>query len=235
MPTKVTVWNENRHEQQDEQAREVYPDGIHTAIAEALDSKDYDVRTATLDEPEHGLSEEVLDDTDVLIWWSHIANDEVKDEVVDRVISRIHNGMGFIPLHSARGSKVFKRLMGTSTRIKWRHDDRERLWVVDPSHPIADGIEEYVEIPEEEMYGEPQNIPKPDEIVFIGWFAGGEVLRSGCCYKRGKGRIFYFQPGHEEYPIYYQDEIRRIITNATEWATPLEGVTATYGNTKALE
>lgn len=224
----VTIWNEFRHEREDEDAAAVYPDGIHATIADAL--ADHEVRTATLDEPEHGLTEEVLEETDVLLWWGHIAHDEVTDEVVDRVQERVLEGMGLLVLHSGHFSKVFKRLMGTTCNLQWREDGAmERLWVVDPGHPIADGVDESIELPQTEMYGEPFDIPEPDRLVFTSWFEGGEVFRSGCCYRRGNGRIFYFRPGHETYPIYENEEIRQVLRNAVDWASPTDGSPRTFG------
>lgn len=231
----VTVWNENRHEQQNEEVRSVYPNGIHGAISDFLKG-DHRVRTATLDEPEHGLSEEVLNETDVLLWWGHIAHEEVSDEVVERIHNRVLDGMGLIVLHSAHFSKIFKKLMGTGCDLKWREaDEKERIWVVDPSHPIAEGIGEKIELEKEEMYGEHFDIPAPDELVFLSWFEGGEVFRSGCTYKRGQGKIFYFRPGHETYPTYYNEEIQRVIQNAVAWATPTKRSKPVYGNAKPLE
>ncbi|RZH67393.1 ThuA domain-containing protein [Natrinema altunense] len=225
----VTIWNEFRHEREDDAVAAVYPDGIHAPIADAL-ADDHAVRTATLDDPEHGLTAGVLDATDVLLWWGHEAHDEVRDAVVDRVHERVLEGMGLIPLHSSHYSKIFKRLMGTSCRLQYREDGgTERLWVVDPGHPIADGLDESIELSESEMYGEPFDIPKPDRQVFVSWFEGGEVFRSGCCYRRGNGRIFYFRPGHETYPIYEHDDIRRVLRNAVDWAAPTEGSPRTFG------
>ena len=202
-PIRVTVWNEGRHEKTHEEVRRVYPDGIHNAIAQFLKPAGFSVRTATLDEPEHGLTEQVLAETDVLTWWGHMAHGEVKDEIVDRVAKRVLEGMGLIVLHSGHMSKPFLRLMGTSGALKWREaNEKERLWIVDPGHPIAAGLPEYFELPHEEMYGEPFGIPQPDSLVFISWFAGGEVFRSGCCYFRGRGNDFSFCPGHETYPTY---------------------------------
>lgn len=234
---KVTVWNEFRHEKIHEEVAKVYPNGIHNAIAEYLKKQpDIEVKTATLDEPEHGLTQEVLDNTDVLIWWGHMAHNDVKDEVVERVYNRVLDGMGLIVLHSGHLSKIFRRLMGTSCRLKWREaGEKERIWVVEPGHPIAEGIGEYFEIPHTEMYGERFDIPKPDELVFISWFEGGEVFRSGCCFYRGKGKIFYFRPGHETFPIYYQPEVLRVIYNAVKWAKPIEGPEIRFGNVKPLE
>ena len=221
---RVTIWNEYRHEVLEERIAKVYPKGIHGAIAEMLGRHmDYEIRTATLDEPEHGLTQEVLDNTDVLIWWGHMAHNEVSDEVVERVCKRVLDGMGMIFLHSGHHSKPFRKLMGTTCNVKWReNDEKERLWIVDPSHPITAGLPEYIELPKEETYGERFDIPAPDELVFISWFSGGEVFRSGCCYRRGKGRIFYFRPGHEEYPTFYREDITRVLINAVEWAKPFE-------------
>ncbi|MBN8209886.1 ThuA domain-containing protein [Bacillus sp. NTK071] len=231
----VTVWNENRHEQKSEEVRSVYPNGIHGAIAEFL-KEDFEVRTATLDEPEHGLSEEVLNSTDVLLWWGHIAHEEVSDEIVDRVHQRVLDGMGLIVLHSGHFSKIFKKLMGTGCDLKWREaDEKERMWVIDPTHPIAEGLGETIELEREEMYGEHFDIPAPDELVFVSWFEGGEVFRSGCTYKRGQGKVFYFRPGHETYPTYYHEDIQRVMKNAVAWAKPTSIAKPVYGNAKPLE
>ncbi|HHV94482.1 MAG TPA: trehalose utilization protein ThuA [Firmicutes bacterium] len=231
MAIRVTVWNENRHEQINEAVRRVYPDGIHGAIADHLRTQGMQVRTATLDEPEHGLTDEVLADTDVLIWWGHIAHHEVSDEVVDRVHRRVLDGMGLIALHSAHHSKIFRKLMGTTCDLKWREmGEKERLWVVEPGHPIAEGIGEYIELPNTEMYGEQFDIPAPDTLVFISWFAGGEVFRSGCCFYRGRGKIFYFRPGHETYPIFYNNDVQRVLTNAVRWAAPVAGPVPKFGH-----
>ena len=224
-PIRVTVWNEFRHEKTHENVKKVYPEGIHEAIAGHLRHQEgLIVRTATLDEPEHGLTEAALAETDVLTWWGHMAHHEVKDSIVDRVHKRVLDGMGLIVLHSGHFSKIFRRLMGTTCDLKWREaNEKERLWVVEPGHPIAEGIGEYIEIPHAEMYGERFDIPAPDTLVFVSWFEGGEVFRSGCCYQRNQGRIFYFRPGHETYPIYYQPEVLRVITNAVRWAAPSAG------------
>lgn len=214
----VTIWNEYRHEREDNAIAAVYPDGIHASIAEAFGTE-YDVNTATLEEPEHGLSESILDETDVLTWWGHLAHDEVDDAVVARVCERVLDGMGLLVLHSGHYSKVFTRLMGTSCSLGWREDEgTERLWVVDPGHPIADGLDASFELPKTEMYSEPFDIPEPDRLVFLSWFEGGEVFRSGCCFRRGRGRIFYFRPGHETAPIYDDETVRHVLRNAVDWA-----------------
>lgn len=234
---KVTIWNEFRHEKIHEEVARVYPNGIHNAIGDFLRKQPgLEVKTATLDEPEHGLTQEVLDNTDVLIWWGHMAHNEVKDDIVDRTYNRVLNGMGLIVLHSGHLSKIFRKLMGTSCQLKWREaGEKERIWIVEPGHPIAEGLGEYFEIPHTEMYGERFDIPKPDELVFLSWFKGGEVFRSGCCFYRGKGKIFYFRPGHETFPIYYQPEVQKVMYNAVKWAAPTRGPEIRFGNVKPLE
>ena len=222
---RITVWNEGRHEKQSQKVAQVYPDGIHNAIAAGLREHGFtQVRTATLDEPEHGLTEAVLAETDVLTWWGHMAHAEVSDAVVERVQQRVLDGMGLVVLHSGHHSKIFRKLMGTTCNLRWREaDDHERFWVVEPSHPVADGLPEHFELPEEEMYGEQFDIPAPDTLVFISWFSGGEVFRSGCAYRRGRGKVFYFRPGHETYPTYFDLNVRRVIANAARWAAPSHG------------
>jgi trehalose utilization protein len=233
---RVTVWNEYRHELQEAHIGAIYPEGIHGAIAAGLREHGLAVRTATLDEPEHGLTEAVLDETDVLIWWGHKAHREVDDAIVERVKARVLGGMGLVVLHSGHFSKIFKALMGTTCDLKWREGgDKERLWVVAPGHPITEGIGEYIELDEEEMYGEHFDIPAPETLVFVSWFTGGEVFRSGCCYSRGAGKIFYFRPGHETLPTYHNKEIQRVIANGCRWAAPTHPVTRHFGNRKPLE
>ena len=222
----VTVWNEYHHEITSERIKQVYPEGIHTAIKTKLSQYDnFNIQTATLDMPECGLTDEVLENTDVLIWWGHARHGDVPDEIAQKVKARVLEGMGFIALHSAHASKPFKLLLGTDCRVKWReNDEKERVWVIEPSHPIARNVPEYIEFAEEETYGERFDIPTPDELIFVSWFSGGDVFRSGCCYNRGLGKIFYFRPGHEEYPTYYRDDVSLILKNAVEWACP-QGIT----------
>ena len=220
---RVTVWNEFRHEKKkDHKASEVYPDGMHAAIAGFLNTQlDLVARTATLDEPEHGLSDEVLAETDVLTWWGHCAHGEVADEIVDRVQNRVLEGMGLIVLHSGHVSKPFRRLMGTSCQLKWREvGEREVLWVARPGHPILRGVDDHFIIPNTEMYGEHFDIPEPDETILISSFEGGEVFRSGVTYRRGAGKVFYFRPGHETFPIFHNATVLNILADACRWGAP---------------
>ena len=229
---RVTVWNEFRHEKSHKEVADVYPDGIHNAIADYLKEQGLSVKTATLDEPEHGLTEEVLDNTDVLTWWGHMAHGEVSNEIVERVKARVLDGkLGLVVLHSGHFSKIFKSLMGTTCNLKWHEiAEKERIWVVEKSHPIAAGLPDYFELEHEEMYGEHFGIPAPDELVFLGWFQSGYVFRSGCCFYRGNGRIFYFQPGHETYPNFFNENVRKVIYNAVNWAAPKFQAPPLYGH-----
>ncbi|WP_168123740.1 ThuA domain-containing protein [Paenibacillus sp. HB172176] len=233
---KVTIWNEFLHEKQHEEVKAVYPDGIHAALAAGLATEDFEIATATLEEPEHGLSEERLNNTDVLIWWGHMGHEKVEDAIVDRVQQRVLNGMGLIVLHSGHFSKIFKKLMGTGCDLKWREaNEKERIWVVNPAHPIASGLPEYINLEREEMYGEHFDIPAPDELIFVSWFEGGEVFRSGCTFSRGQGKIFYFRPGHETFPTYYNPQILQVISNGIRWAEPSRAATPVRGNHQPLE
>jgi trehalose utilization protein len=229
---RVTIWNEFVHERNNEQIGKLYPNGMHGAIAEYLIQNGFEVQTATLDQPEHGLTDEVLANTDVLIWWGHMAHAKVADEIVQKVHHRVvGEGMGLIPLHSAHFSKIFIKLMGSTCNLKWREiGEKERLWVVNPAHPITKGIDDYIEIPNAEMYGEHFDIPQPDELVFVSWFQGGNVFRSGCCFYRGRGKIFYFRPGHETYPIFYHEGVLKVIQNAIHWAAPAGGPPQNFGH-----
>ena len=219
-PIRALVWGEFRHEKKNPKVAAIYPDGMHETIAAFLRrDTEIQVSTAWLDQPEHGLTAEALDRTDVLVWWGHMAHGEVRDEIVQRVKTRVLEGMGLVVLHSGHYAKIFKALLGTTCSLKWREStDKERIWNINPSHPITQGLGDFVEIPAEEMYGEPFGIPTPDELIFISWFTGGEVFRSGATWQRGHGRIFYFRPGHETYPTYHHPDVQRIISNGVRWA-----------------
>jgi len=224
-PLRVTIWNEFVHERNKDAVKAIYPDGIHVALAQSLArqlGEQVQVRTATLDEPQHGIPDDVLAATDVMLWWGHAAHDRVADERVDAVQQRVLEGMGLIALHSAHASKIFRRLMGTGCMLRWREaGEKERLWITAPGHPITEGLSgEYFELPATEMYGEFFDIPSPEELIFISWFSGGEVFRSGCTFRRGRGKILYFRPGHETFPIYHDATVQRVIANAVRWAAP---------------
>ena len=238
MPIRVTIWNEFRHEKKKEAVAKIYPKGMHEAIASHLresSSSDMSIRTATLDEPEHGLTQAVVDQTDVMVWWGHLAHGEVQDAVVDRVHKRVLSGMGLVVLHSGHFSKIFKKLMGTSCDLKWREEENEReiLWVTRPGHPIVAGLNDHFILPREEMYGEYFDIPEPECTFLISSFGGGEVFRSGCTWTRGAGKIAYFRPGHETFPTYHDRNVLKVIENAIHWAAPAPGlVQQTFGNRK---
>jgi trehalose utilization protein len=236
MSIRVTVWHEYRHEKKNPKVAEVYPNGMHEAIASHLrKSSDLQVRTATLDEPEHGLTDEVLNSTDVITWWGHMAHGDVKDEIVEKVYRRVMQGMGILVLHSGHFSKIFKKLMGTSCDLKWRElpNEREILWVTRPGHPIVQGINDHFVLPNEEMYGEFFDIPEPESTFLISSFTGGEVFRSGCTWTRGAGRVAYFRPGHETFPTYHNPNVLKVIENAVRWAAPtLNPVAHSFGNRK---
>ncbi len=235
---RVTVWNEGVHEKESEAVQKVYPKGMGHQIAQYLEKQSgiQSVHVSEMDHKQQGLTDEILKNTDVMTWWGHTAHHMVDDANVDRVHQRVLDGMGLIVLHSGHFSKIFRKLMGTNCDLKWREiGEKERLWVVDPAHPIVDGIDEYIELPHTEMYGEHFDIPQPDQQVFISWFEGGEVFRSGCCWHRGKGKVFYFRPGHETLPIYYDETILKVIANGVRWAAPSGVATLTRGNAKPLE
>jgi trehalose utilization protein len=220
MAIQTVVWGENIHERTNKVVADIYPNGMHNTIADALNTdSSISATTATMEQPEHGLPQSRLDKTDVLLWWGHKDHGGVSDEVVERVAKRVWEGMGLIVLHSGHYAKIFKKLMGTPCGLKWREaGERERFWVINPRHPICEGLGEYFELENEEMYGEQFAVPEPLETVFISWFQGGEVFRSGLTYKRGAGNIFYFRPGHETYPSYHDANVQKVLRNSVKWA-----------------
>lgn len=235
---RVTVWNEGVHEKTDENVRAVYPNGLGAVIAEYLGKQEgiASVHLSELDHEGQGLTDEILNNTDVMTWWGHMAHDQVTEENAARVQKRVNEGMGLIVLHSGHLSKPFVRLMGTGCHLKWREiGELERLWVVDPAHPIVDGLPDHFELKHTEMYGEHFDIPAPDQLVFISWFQGGEVFRSGCCWHRGQGKVFYFRPGHETFPIYYNENVMKVIYNGVKWASFTGVRTITRENVDPLE
>ncbi len=219
---RVTVWNEYRHERNhDLVAYQNYPNGIHGRIAEILgECDDLEIRTAVLDDPDHGIPDEVLDNTDVLVWWGHMYHGEVSDERVKAVQQRVYMGMGFIACHSAHHSKPFKAIVGTTGNLSWGDDVHEVVWNLKPSHPIAAGIPDHFDLGTEELYAERFDIPNPDDLIFGSWYETGHIFRSGVTFTRGAGKIFYFQPGHENCRSFYNPYVMRILQNAVHWAAP---------------
>jgi len=235
---KVTIFNEHIHEQKIPEKMTQYPNGLHGAIAQAFKDDDrFTVRYALMEEPDQGLPNELLDDTDVLIWWGHCAHAKVEDRIADKVQERVLNGMGLIALHASHKSKPMVKLLGTPNNIKWRvADDSERVWVIEPSHPIAKGLPESFLLDREEMYGEPITYARPDHVIFMSWYSGGEIGRSGNIWYRGNGRIFYFQPGHETNKSFQNENVQKIIKNAVRWACPIKkNIELTCPHFKPLE
>jgi trehalose utilization protein len=224
---RVTIWNEFRHEKTDEAAKALYPNGIHAKVAEFLGNEDFDITLAALDDEFQGLPDEVLNNTDVLIWWGHMHHNEVDDELVAKIQKRVYLGqMGFIALHSGHHSKPFKAIVGTNGNLQWGRNQKEIVWTLNPAHPIAAGIPDHFCLAQEELYAEPFYIGEPDETVFASWFEDGFVMRSGMVFKRSAGKIFYFQPGHEECPSYHNEWVQKIIRNAVYYVMPSEGAKA---------
>ena len=219
---RVTIWNEYTLEKKETEAATIYPGGLHKTIAKFLgECDDLEVTLATLEEPEQGLPDEVLDNTDVLIWWGHVSHKLVDDELVERIRNRVYSGkMGFIALHSAHQSKPFTRIVGTNGVLSWGRNQKEVVWNLMPSHPITAGIPDHFILEEDELYSEPFYIPQPDALLFGSWFEDGHIFRSGACFIRGAGKVFYFQPGHETCPSFHNPYVQKIIKNAVHWAVP---------------
>ena len=218
----VVIWNEFRHEKTKEEVKALYPDGIHAFIKGFLDTnEDMDITLAALDDPDQGLPDELLDKTDVLIWWGHMAHKEVDDELVAKIQRRVYLGqMGFVALHSAHHSKPFRAIVGTNGNLSWGRNQKEIMWNLMPQHPIAQGIPDHFTLSEEELYCEPFYIPQPDALVFGAWYEDGYIFRAGACFLRGAGKVFYFQPGHETCPSFYNEYVQKIIANGIRWAAP---------------
>lgn len=225
---KVTVWSEGLPERE-VHAVKSYPNDINNAIAAFLrNDPDLEITVRDISMDECGLSQEIIDNTDVLVYWSHLYNNKVPDEVANRIVSAVlQRGMGFMPLHSGLFCKAGSMLLGKcGAGGKYREcGERARVWVINRAHPITAGLEDdWFDIEYDEMYGEPFGVPTPDELIFITWFQGGEVLRSGMTWNRGAGKVFYFQPGHEEWPIYTENKyVQKVITNAVKWLKPAGG------------
>ncbi|MBO5904651.1 MAG: ThuA domain-containing protein [Clostridia bacterium] len=221
---RVTFWHECRHEKTNPTVTKIYPGGIHAFICNFLNEEaDVEAKFVTLDDPDQGLPDEVLNNTDVLIWWGHLAHGEVKDELVEKVFRRVVNGgMGILCLHSAHHSKPFKRILGSTGNLTWGRNQREVIWNMNPAHPILAGIPDHFIIDNEELYAEPFYIPQPDELLLCGWFEDGHVFRSGACYHKGAGKLVYLQPGHETCRSFHNPYVQRLINNAVHYLKPNE-------------
>lgn len=220
---RVTIWNEFRHEKTNEKVQRYYPNGIHEYIKSFLSAdEELEITCVALDDPECGLPDELLEATDVLMWWGHMAHGEVPDALVKKIRKRVYLGMGFIALHSAHHSKPFREIVGTTGHLHWGRDQKEVVWNLMPAHPIAAGIPTHFCLEKEELYAEPFAIPQPDALVFGGWYEDGYIFRSGACFLRGAGKIFYFQPGHESRAAYHNEYVQRILKNAVHWAAPAD-------------
>jgi trehalose utilization protein len=239
---KVLIWDENPSHA----SKELYPNSLRGAIAVGVTGLDkaseLDVKTAHLDEPEQGVSDQILAETDVLVWWGHARHDLVEDALAERIKDRVHKqGMGLVVLHSGHYSKPFKVTVGGPGHLKggWREaDDSETIRVCAPWHPVAEGVEDFV-LDNEEMYGAPFDVPPYETLVFQSRFSvGGETFPSGIAWTvgegidpeftsgpgngknqgEGKGRLFYFRPGHETYPTYLDARVHKVIYNAIRWS-----------------
>jgi trehalose utilization protein len=239
---RALVWDENPPHA----PKAIYPDSINGAVAEGLrkfGEGRIEARTANLDDHEQGITEAALAVTDVLLWWGHARHGLVNEQTVALVADRVRNqGMGFVALHSAHYSKTFQAVVGGPGHLKggWREMDPpepEEIYVTAPWHPIAKGVTDF-RLEHEEYYGAPFDVPPPLVMVFQSRFPyDGRSFPTGLCWTVGKGidpdftcgpgqgigqgegigRVFYFRPGHETIPTYYDERVQRIITNAVMW------------------
>lgn len=211
------VWSEGT------EPEDVYPRGVRGPIADYLSEEtDIEARTRSIEDEDQGVSGDDLEWADVILWWGHLRHDDVTDETVDRIEEHVReNGVGFVSLHSAHYARPYKRLIGMSGDLgghRLTDDESEYVEVCAPDHPIAEGVDDFT-LPEVEMFGEPYDIPEPETVVLHSEYSeGDEEFRSGVTFEFGEGRGFYLRPGHEEFEIYLDDNIQRIVTNATRWA-----------------
>jgi trehalose utilization protein len=221
---RVVVWSEGTAQED-----KVYPDDINSAIADGLRKRleGWTVEIAGLKDPEQGCSQASLDRCDVLIWWGHKKHRDVKDEYVERIVRRVkEEGMGFISVHSSHFAKPNRRLMGTPCSWAAYENDGCKLKIIvkDPSHPLAKGLKDFT-LPQVERYSEPYRVPAPESVPLEGTYVypngKEEPVRVGLCWTIGKGRMFYFVPGHETYRDFYMDEVNQIMANAVMWAAPI--------------
>jgi trehalose utilization protein len=233
----VLVWDE----QQDVQVKSgAYKNFLGNAVAEFLSKTDgLQVVSANINEPDQGLADDRIAAADVVVWWGHVRHKDVNDSKVESIVAKVKAGKaGFVALHSAHYSKPFKNLMGTNCGFKKVDANKnegfvQHLRVVSPMHPIAKGVKDF-DIPKTEIYGEPFEVPMPDAIVLYGHWDTGDSFPDVCCWTVGGkgvssaaakaanpgGRVVYFRPGHETFPIFHQPEVQRVVTNCVLWAAP---------------
>ncbi len=268
-PIKVLVWDERQPRQ-----AEAYDNFLGNEIAKRLGSLEgLDVSSVGQDDPGHGLGS--LVDQDVLLWWGHVRQGEVADQVGQRIVERVRSGqLALVALHSAHWSVPFMEAMYSRTRDDARrrfpdpktkiefvpppgrfpptydsivtpayyallsrgavsqvrvdlpncvfpgvnaHGRPSQVTVTMPDHPIMGGLPAQFEIPASEMYDEPFHVPEPDIVLFREDWQGGGRFRGGMLWNLGMGKVFYFRPGHETFPVFKDSNVMRILENAVRW------------------
>jgi trehalose utilization protein len=277
-PIRVVIWDERQPAQ-----KSVYPNFLGNHLAEYLRNSErgrgarLQVRSVGIDDPEQGLSSDVLDNCDVLVWWGHQRHGEISADTAKGIVRRITSGqLSLIALHSAHWSRPFIEAMNErSTRdalksltrrerknvqISYippdmrlmRKDEKLTPWwtktagangttqlqiklpscvfpavradakpshvrILAKNHPIARGVPETFDISQTEMYDEPFHVPTPDAVIFEERWDAGERFRGGCLWNLGAGKVFYFRPGHETYPVFKEAAPLRLVENAVRW------------------
>ena len=215
-PIRVRIWCEGTA------PKSVYPRDIDGALGDFLGKrKDLVVSRARLDDADVGLSDGALDATDALIWWGRLRHADLPDSRARAIAARVRAGkLGFIALHASCLSKPFVELMGGPCELGgFREDGRpERVEIKDRDHPIARGVAPFT-IPRTSMFAEPFKVPKPDSIVMMSTFDRGETFRSGMTWTVQKGRVAYFRPGHDGFPVFFHPSVRQVIANSVAWSS----------------
>lgn len=215
-PVRVRIWCEGTA------PRSVYPDDIDGALADVLGRQaGLVVSRGRLTDLQAGLSDQVLDASDALVWWGHLRHDAVPDDRALAVVKRVREGrLGFVALYAACGSKPFRQMMSMPCEPgSWREDGRpEFVSIKAPDHPIARGIAPFT-ISKTDMFSEPFAVPEPETVVFVSSWQKGETLRSGLTWTIGKGRVAYLRTGPDNYPVLFHPSIRQAIANSVRWVS----------------